>query len=183
MFAFIAIVLIASVGFIVRGVLRRTAYVHKPIDPIGTESNSTYAALPSIIPWTGSGDCDFNIVGESHYQPALAKIAGPTSQKTVRHPCKALLQMEPDNFYDPYAVAVFIQGLKVGYLPRAAAANFTQTIAREFVWVPPKQRRRLEFEVDAIIFGGRNRVNPDGSQSPGLYGVKIDLEDDDDFDE
>jgi hypothetical protein len=61
------------------------------------------------------------IVGESHYQQALRSIVGPGE---VRHGCRAVVASEDDNSYDPKAVCVTIESMKVGYLSRARARKW-----------------------------------------------------------
>lgn len=70
-----------------------------------------------------------NITGESHYQAALAEIAGPPTPGVVQFRTElALLVPEPENEYDPNAVAVQIGGRLVGYLPRDLASRFSAAI-------------------------------------------------------
>ena len=65
------------------------------------------------------GTDDLEVVGESYRQDELWKIAGGQSRDRVRADVAALLAAEPDNEYDPNAVAVWVAGLRVGYLSRA----------------------------------------------------------------
>jgi hypothetical protein len=70
-----------------------------------------------------------NVTGESHYQAALVDIAGPPMPGVVRFRTElALLVPEPQNQYDPNAVAVQIGGQHVGYLPRDLALRFSAAI-------------------------------------------------------
>jgi HIRAN domain len=72
-----------------------------------------------------SGGLEVGVVGEGHYQDALSAIVGGKGPESVRIPTQATLVPEPDNPYDPNAVAVYIAGRKVGHLPRPAAQAFT----------------------------------------------------------
>jgi HIRAN domain-containing protein len=70
------------------------------------------------------------LTGESHYQTALTEIAGPPTPGVVRFRTEmALLLPEPENAYDPNAVAVHIGGRHVGYLPRDLASTHGAAIA------------------------------------------------------
>lgn len=84
------------------------------------------------------------IVGESHYQPALRSVAGPGE---VRHLCAAVVAPENGNAYDPMAVVVTINGQKVGYFSRAAArkwrAHHTDPLTCEAVIVGGGTGREL----------------------------------------
>ena len=64
------------------------------------------------------------IVGEGHYERALAKIAGPKTPNGVNMYVVARLVPEPTNRYDRNAVAAIIDGYIVGYLSRQQAINF-----------------------------------------------------------
>lgn len=77
---------------------------------------------------TGGHACAFDVVGESHYQPALRKLRNGRHMATDND-FVADIVAEPENPHDPNACAVYIEGLKVGYLPRDAAADFHQQVA------------------------------------------------------
>ncbi|WP_397448123.1 HIRAN domain-containing protein [Pseudomonas sp. NA-150] len=76
---------------------------------------------------TGGHACEFDVVGESHYQPALRKLRNGRHMATDND-FVADIVAEPDNPFDQNACAVYIEGSKVGYLPRSAAADFFQQI-------------------------------------------------------
>lgn len=63
-------------------------------------------------------------VGESHYLDALIAITGRRGREQVRHPVVAALICEPDNPYDAHAVAVHVDGRKVGHLSRDDARAY-----------------------------------------------------------
>lgn len=63
------------------------------------------------------------VTGESHYQPALQTIAGPPRPPGWLVPCEAELLREPENRYDPDAIAVLIGGRKVGYISAEACGD------------------------------------------------------------
>src|SRR6266511_90440 len=68
-------------------------------------------------------------VGESDYQDALARICGGKTEAGHHRPVTAMLSPEPDNPYDSNAVAVLVEGLKVGHLAREdASALHTQLV-------------------------------------------------------
>ena len=101
---------------------------------------------------------EFHVVGESHYQDNLEKIAGPKAHGGVRRCCTADLVPEDDNPYDMQAVAVHIDGLKVGYLSRTNAPMY----------------RRIAYHNDkiiceALIVGGWKRTAGD----LGQYSVRL----------
>ena len=62
-------------------------------------------------------------MGEASYQDNLWRLVGGRSSidDRVRVDVHAVLAAEPDNLYDANAIAVWVQGLKVGYLSREDA--------------------------------------------------------------
>jgi hypothetical protein len=69
---------------------------------------------------------DLDVVGEASYQDNLWRIIRErrSPDGRVREEVYAVLAAEPDNPYDANAVAVWIQGLKVGYLSREDARRY-----------------------------------------------------------
>ena len=68
---------------------------------------------------------DVAIVGESHYQHNLWRLADPEpSGARVHTQVTALLVAEDDNPHDSNAIAVWIDGLRAGCLARADAARY-----------------------------------------------------------
>lgn len=74
-----------------------------------------------------------NVVGESHYQPAIRAACGAGINEEVKFECFAELVPEPTNPYDPNAMKVLIEERLVGYLSRADAVELGPAImaARE----------------------------------------------------
>lgn len=71
------------------------------------------------------------VVGESYYQPALCSLAkwAPGGDK-VSHNIVAMLVPEPDNPYDENAIAVRIEGRKVGHLSGEDAVRYGPGVRR-----------------------------------------------------
>lgn len=72
-----------------------------------------------------------NAVGESNYQSALRRICGGHSRYGHELEMDALLEREPHNPHDSNAVAVTINGERVGYLPREQAARVATQMAED----------------------------------------------------
>jgi hypothetical protein len=71
------------------------------------------------------GNEDLEVVGESHYQENLWRLVSPRRRgDQVRCAVQASLVAEDDNPYDANAVAVWVQGLKVGHLSRDDARRY-----------------------------------------------------------
>jgi hypothetical protein len=74
-------------------------------------------SLPALD--IGSGACNFNIVGESHYQGRLRNI-GMTGRSFT-----AVLIPEPTNAFDPNAIRVVAEGADtIGYLSKEDAVHY-----------------------------------------------------------
>jgi hypothetical protein len=69
-----------------------------------------------------------NVVGESHYQPAIRAACGAGVNEDVLFECFAELVPEPENPYDPNAIKVLIDGRKVGHLARSDAVELGPAI-------------------------------------------------------
>lgn len=69
------------------------------------------------------GYCSLGVVGESYYQDNLWSLVGGRNDpaRRVRKEIIAVLTPEPNNLADSEAIAVFIEGLKVGHLSFADA--------------------------------------------------------------
>jgi hypothetical protein len=110
------------------------------------------------------GGIEVGVVGESHYQDALTAIVGGKRPDSVSVETHAMLVPEPDNPYDPNAVAVYVADRKVGHLPRPAAQAYG-----------PVGRRLAEQQqigtCRAVIVGGWDR----GDGDTGHFGVTLDL--------
>lgn len=116
----------------------------------------------------GDGDFETEVVGESYYQDALAEIAGPKTSAGVDLDVKARLVPEPDNPTDPQAVAVYIEGRKVGHLAQDLAAQWVRIQAR-------RGETGQVVEVDANITGGWRQELRGGGTSEGAFGVTLDI--------
>jgi hypothetical protein len=72
------------------------------------------------------GRVDLDVVGEANYQDNLWHVVGGRrgAADRVRMEVAAVLVAEADNPYDPNAVSVWVQGLKMGYLSRDDARRY-----------------------------------------------------------
>lgn len=121
--------------------------------------------MPDVRPMVGSGGFATHVVGESHYQTALAALANYGECPREGLPFRALLAPAPANPYDPDAVEVRIAGQRVGYLSRDDAAAFLDMMDDD--GFPD-----CFAQVIAIVLGGF--VLRDGSRAS--YGVRLDID-------
>jgi hypothetical protein len=108
----------------------------------------------TTLRWKGEGAFQDEVVGESHYQAALKKLAhGEKRRREI-----ACLIPEQNNKYDANAVRVEIGGNTVGHLPQDRAKLHRERLAR-------LNQQSAIVECDAVIVTG----------SQGISGVYLDL--------
>jgi hypothetical protein len=76
--------------------------------------------------------------------------------------CAALLRLEPTNKYDPNAVEVLIEDLRVGYIPAVQAPEMSALFHSASI---------SEVECKAVIRGGWDR----GEGDTGEFGVRLNI--------
>ncbi len=107
------------------------------------------------------GSDDLEVVGESYYQENLWRLVGPRwPDDRVRHHVCAVLVAEEDDPHDANAVAVWVQGLKVGHLSRANARRYRPGL------LSLQRRYGQPVALNGAIAGGG--IREDG---PGRLGV------------
>lgn len=109
------------------------------------------------------GHEDLEVVGESHYQSALVtfvQLSGGDMQQGVRVDCLVILVAEPQNPWDSRAVAVRLDGAKVGYLSREDAALLQLGVMRLY-------REAGPVALNGTIVGGG--VRGDGIGMLGVF--------------
>lgn len=119
-----------------------------------------------VLPWEGDGEFETQVEGESLYQDALLSIVGEKTEESQEFETRAVLA--PEEFNGNRLYAVMIEGKKVGYLDSAMTVVLNEMVARNNLGV-------AAFEVDAMITGGWKRAG-----SEGMFGVVLDLVDEDD---
>ncbi len=96
-----------------------------------------------------SGDFHLSVVGESHYQDELRRIAAGRTEKRERVEFRVVLIPELDNKYDPQAVAIHAdQGGIIGYLSREDAAEYQPAI------IAMKESKGHYPACKAVLIGG-----------------------------
>jgi hypothetical protein len=138
----------------------------------------------------GTGQYNYDIVGEKYHQRGLEHFAGPKNSDEAAMECLAGIELQKDNPHDANAVRVSIldltngQGVAVGFLSRAKAKAFRKQIAALCI-----DQSQIIF-CRAMIVGGWRRWEESWDDdfddiagtaestlvlSEGLYGVKLDL--------
>lgn len=80
--------------------------------------------------WENDGNFEFEIVGESFYQDTLAYLSSMYESGKPRLFVAALV-LEDNNPHDDKAVAVTIDGCKVGHLSREDARSFRRRLSMQ----------------------------------------------------
>ncbi|MEM9317732.1 MAG: hypothetical protein AAGA70_01855 [Pseudomonadota bacterium] len=111
----------------------------------------------------GDGEFSQEIVGESHYQGAIAAVAGPKGDEAKDFQCRAFLICERNNAFDDNAVSVKIKNRTVGYLSRKVNYSYRTALSQISLRLPAAS-------VDALIVGGWKN-----NRSEGHYGVQLDM--------
>jgi hypothetical protein len=111
---------------------------------------------------SGNGEFRFEVVGESHYQAELERIVGWRTEEGGNYPCVAIVSPEPENEYDPQAVCVRVNDLKVAYLSRDWAPKLNAALALSGY---------TQATCNAVIGGGWDR----GGNDRGHFGIKLDM--------
>lgn len=107
------------------------------------------------------GRVSLEVVGESNYQNELWRAVGSSKpQDRVRVDVVAVLVAETDNPYDPNAVSIWVNGLKVGYLSRADAERYRPGL------VALESRYGKPIALPGVVAGGGMRED-----GPGRLGV------------
>ena len=104
------------------------------------------------------------VVGTSFCQENLIRVCGPKKAASVELEVPAELVLENDNQADVNAVAVMVDGLRVGYLPKREAM-----IHRILIHGSDYSKDRL------ICLGKINGGWDNGYGSCGHYGVAVEL--------
>ena len=85
----------------------------------------------TVALWCRSGWAPVRVVGERAHQPALRAIVGNDHRtEGAVHHRSAVLVPEPDNPFDPTAVAVQIDHQRIGYLDRDTAARYHEPLRK-----------------------------------------------------
>jgi hypothetical protein len=129
----------------------------------GSRATSVDIAATLLTP--AREDAILEVVGESNYQDALARVSGGRTPDGPARPDQlAVLWPEPNNRYDRNAIAVKISGRTVGYLSRDNAVRY-QAVTR---WADAHDRK---VACNATLIGGWDR----GGRDKGSFGVVLHL--------
>jgi hypothetical protein len=112
-----------------------------------------------------TGTTDLEVKGEASYQEALALVAGPKTEEGHNTPATAVLVREPNNPYDPNAIAVYATArngtaVQVGYVNGPEAQKLAPALDR-------LAAEGITVGLEGTVVGGWNR----GGGDEGSYGI------------
>jgi hypothetical protein len=129
------------------------------------------ASIPeSIYHWESTDYCEFEVVGESHYQTDIARLAGDHNDQGALKKYTAMLIPEDGNAYDNKAIRVEIEEFTVGNLSKIDARSFRRRLGT-------KKLSRQVTSCDAVVKGGHLMRN--GKYAS--YGVSLAIKPFDDY--
>jgi hypothetical protein len=163
----------ATVVFIAVSVIAAASGAKAKGKPRGARRRQPAQAAPDLVPVAPQdaaglqpllldGNGFVEVVGESKYQAAIEQVV-EGAEAGDGLPVEAALVLEPDNPYDPDAVAVQVCGMIVGYLSRQDAKAYGLFL--RLLW-----RQDVVGTCRAFVTGGRKRGN-----KRGVYGVTLRL--------
>lgn len=88
------------------------------------------ASAPLAFWQDSDTDCEYGVVGESHYMPWLKQIQAIAEPGDSELRVMAVLVRDQANEFDPNAVAVTMAGRRVGYLPAADSTKIAGLFAQ-----------------------------------------------------
>jgi tetratricopeptide (TPR) repeat protein len=141
-----------------------------PASPTTPRLSETAYGSPLDVALCG-GSHDLEVVGESYYQDALWQVVGIRTKERVRLEIQAVLVAEDDNLYDPNAISVWIDGMKVGHLSREDAEAYRPGL------LALQAREGKSIALRGVIVGGGVRHDGPGylgvwmSHDPGDFGI------------
>ena len=115
---------------------------------------------PRVGNHEGNNEYLQEVVGEKSYRENLVKIIkSANAQEKGEIFTKAFLILEPKNDFDAKAIAVQIDGLKVGYIPRTETAEFHKVFN--------------QYKLDAMQV--KARIGWDVNNPEPMIGVQLDV--------
>ena len=134
----------------------------RPAAPSGPRHSEQGELAGKVVILRGSGDFDLQVVGESHRQDELKRVAGPYTREGRRVQELAVMMPDNSNPHDANAVMVKIGTGVVGYLDRENARRWREEVFSTGISGAGCQ---------ALITGGWDR----GRGDSGMYGVRLDV--------
>jgi DNA-directed RNA polymerase subunit RPC12/RpoP len=127
-------------------------------------SNPMPTWLPDYPEIEGDGiSFAYEVAGTSHYQEALRQIVGGRRDASIYCRVIAMLSPESDNPHDPRAIAVRIEGEKIGYIKATDTDRFHESFENFGA--------SGDLQCKAKIVGGWEH----GGGDVGSFGVRLDI--------
>ncbi|SFK75067.1 hypothetical protein SAMN05216302_101458 [Nitrosomonas aestuarii] len=145
----------------------KSAQIPKPSKEATVSTKNHYTLPGELYEWPQLNEYEFEVVGESYYQPAISRIHEEwvaNHESVAIPPLDAHLIPDDNNPYDDKAVRIDINQYTVGHLSRDDARSFRRRLGA-------KKMTGQITKCKAIITGGHDLAN--GQQAS--FGVSLDI--------
>lgn len=128
----ISLLIILATAAVVYAIIKTNPNQPKPLPlPTGVPYEPKLPDSAPALHWSDGGRFMVEVMTESRYQPTLKALAGDHGDGAAAAPYMATLMPDDRNAYENEAVAVFIDGRMVGYLPQKAAIKFRELLRKK----------------------------------------------------
>lgn len=136
-------------------------HLKQALDPSrSAQRNQPQENIDTTSFYRSDGADELEVVGEASYQSALWRLSHGSLGDRIRCDIVAVLTPEPSNPYDRNAIAVVVDGMRVGYLARETAARYLPGLQQLM------SRTGRHVAVRGVIVGGGQY-----DDGPGRLGV------------
>jgi hypothetical protein len=128
----ISLLIIVATAAVVYAIIKTNPVKAKPLPlPTGVPYEPKLPDSAPALHWSDGGRFMVEVMTESRYQATLHALAGEHGEQAAAAPYVATLMPDDHNAYENEAVAVFIEGRMVGYLPQKASLKFRELLRKK----------------------------------------------------
>ncbi len=128
----ISLLIILATAAVVYAIIKSNPVKPQPFPlPSGVPYEPTLPDSAPALRWSDGGRFMVEVMTESRYQPTLQALAGAHGDTAAAAPYVATLMPDDRNAYENEAVAVFIEGRMVGYLPQKSSIKFRELLRKK----------------------------------------------------
>ncbi|MBV7538933.1 hypothetical protein KW842_24470 [Duganella sp. sic0402] len=128
----ISLLIIVATAAVVYAIIKTNPVKAKPLPlPSGVPYEPKLPDSAPVLHWSDGGRFMVEVMTESRYQATLQELAGAHGEQAAAAQYVATLMPDDRNAYENEAVAVFIDGRMVGYLPQKASLKFRELLRKK----------------------------------------------------